>query len=333
MGIYQKIINRKNLKKKSMKTKIIITIALGLFSLGAMAQQDAGFSMYFFNPVYVNPAYAGSREAFSGSLVHRSQWVGMTGAPTTQSFSAHSAIPNTKVGLGIQVYNDHAGPMKNTGINLTYAYHQPINSTTKLAFGVSGMMNNIRIAWDDINIDDNTDPAFVGNQGSSWVPDVSAGLYLYKSRFYAGVSGNHLLESKFNLATNPNADQAKFYRQYYLTSGVVIPITKSVDIRPSVLFKYVNTAPLVSEIDASFIFFQKLFIGAGYRTAKRIEIEGSDNMLIGIAQLKLSNVFTLGYSYDYYLNRTGNYNSGTHEFMLGWDISATKTKMTNPRFF
>ena len=117
--------------------KHFITILLSLLSLVTFAQQDAGFSMYFFNPVYVNPGYAGSRELFSGSLVHRSQWAGMRGAPVTQSLSMHSALPNTHVGLGFQFYNDKAGPMSNTGINLTYAYHLPVGDESILAFGLS----------------------------------------------------------------------------------------------------------------------------------------------------------------------------------------------------
>src|ERR1035437_8111023 len=101
----------KHLKKA---TTTIVTL---LLSLGVFAQQDAGFSMYFFNPLYFNPGYAGSREAFSGTLVDRNQWIGVSGAPTTQSLTMHSALPNVRLGLGLQIYNDQAGPMKNTGIN------------------------------------------------------------------------------------------------------------------------------------------------------------------------------------------------------------------------
>lgn len=306
---------------------------MGLFSLGAIAQQDAGFSMYFFNPVYINPAYAGSRELISGSLVHRSQWASKPDAPTTQAFSLHSAIPNSKVGLGLQIYNDNIGPMRNTGINLTYAYHLKLSETAKLSLGVTGMINNIKVNWDEINVDDNNDLSFTQNSTSSWVPDANAGIYFYKERFYAGLSANHIMQSKFDLTKAPGADFAKFYRQYYFTSGIVLPLTERIDLRPSILMKYVKSAPLVGEINASFIFNRKLFIGAGFRTSKRVNIDGMDNMLIGVIQLQFTNSLAVGYAYDYYMNRTGSYNSGTHEIMLGWDINCTKTKMSNPRFF
>jgi len=309
------------------------TVVIVLCSLLADAQQDAGFSMYFFNPLYINPAYAGSRETLSGTLVTRNQWIGMQGAPSTQSLTIHSALPGVRVGLGLQIYNDQAGPMHNTGISLTYAYHLPVNDKTTLSFGITGMLNNISIGWSSINIEKPADPAFTGNAATSWVGDAGAGMYLYKSRFYLGLSVNHLLQSRFGLTHAPGADLAKFYRQYYLTSGFVVPVSETIDFRPSLLAKYVNAAPAVGEVDGTFIFYQRLFLGAGYRAGKRINMPGADNMLIGIVEFEITRNLRIGYSYDYYLNQTGSYNSGTHEFMLGWDISSNRTKLSSPRFF
>jgi type IX secretion system PorP/SprF family membrane protein len=301
--------------------------------LVTLAQQDAGFSMYFFNPVYINPGYAGSRETFSGSVVHRSQWTGMPGAPVTQSLSIHSAIPNSNVGLGFQFYNDITGPMKNTGIKLTYAYHIPIGEDAKLAFGLSGMTNFIRIGLDKINVEDENDPVFYGDTYSKWVFDASTGVYFYKPLFYAGFSVNHLLQSKFGIenATDPNL--ARFYRQFYLTSGIVFHLNEKLDFRPSLLMKYVKSAPLVTEITGSFLIFQKVFVGVGFRTNKRVDIAGTDNMVIAILELNITHFLRLGYSYDYYLNRNGKYNNGTHEIMLGWDIGKNQTKKVYPRYF
>ena len=313
--------------------KIFPAVVIMLVSIGAFAQQDAGFSMYFFNPLYFNPGYAGSREVFSGTFVNRNQWIGVSGAPTTQSLTMHSALPGVRVGLGLQIYNDQSGPMRNTGINLTYAYHLPVNEKTKISFGLTGMLNNISIGWSSINIDNHNDPSFADNAAVNWVGDASAGVYLYQPRFYAGFSVNHLLQSRFGITQYTGAAQAKFYRQYYFTSGMVFPINEKIDFKPSVLVKYVNAAPAVGEIEGTFIFLQRLFVGAGYRADKRVNLQGTDNMLIGIMEFDITNYFRIGYSYDYYLNQTGSYNSGTHEFMLGWDISGAKTKLSSPRFF
>ena len=195
------------------------------------------------------------------------------------------------------------------------------------------MLNNISVGWSSINIEKPSDPAFTGNAAVSWVGDAGTGIYLYNTRFYLGLSVNHLLQSRFGLTHAPGADLAKFYRQYYLTTGFVVPVNETIDFRPSLLAKYVNAAPAVGEFDGTFIFYQRLFLGAGYRVGKRINMPGTDNMLIGIAEFEITRSVRIGYSYDHYLNQTGEYNSGTHEFMLGWDISRNRTKLSSPRFF
>lgn len=314
--------------------RIIISIIGGLLSVALYAQQDPNFSMYFFNPTAFNPGYTGSRELLSGTLVHRSQWVKMPGAPVTQSLSIHSRLPDTRIGVGLQAFNDQAGPWRNTGFGLTFAYHLPLSEKAQLAFGLTGTLSNLNIDFDRISFEDQADPSFVNNASSNWVPDAAAGLYLYMPRFYAGLSSTHLIENYYHFTEADGADFAKFYRQYYLTSGVVLPISDRVDFRPSILLKYVQAAPLAGEVDASFIFFQRLFLGVGYRTSKRVDVAGTDNVAIGIVQFQITNYLSAGYAYDYYLNRNGTYNSGTHEFMIGWDITGRgKPKISSPRFF
>jgi len=78
------------------------------------AQQEAQFSHYSFNTQSINPAYAGSRDALTVTALHRSQWVGFEGAPTTQTLTAHTPILNDKLGIGLSVLNDKIGPTNNT---------------------------------------------------------------------------------------------------------------------------------------------------------------------------------------------------------------------------
>jgi type IX secretion system PorP/SprF family membrane protein len=316
-----------------MKKHIYISIVGTLLSLASFAQQDPSFSQYFFNPMYVNPGYAGSRDVLSGTLVHRSQWIGMDGAPESQSLNLHSALPYTKIGLGLQVNNDKLGPMKNTTIGAIFAYHLHVGPEARLSFGLLGSVSNLRIDYGKINTDDNTDQVFMNNTASSWVPDAGAGLYFYKNRFYAGLSARNLIQSRFKLQDATIANSAKFFRHYYLTAGVVKDLSDNFAIRPSILVKYVQAAPVVFDLNASIIFKQQLFLGAGFRTGKRVDIKGLDNMLIASVEYDFKNRLRFGYSYDFYLSRTGNYNSGTHELMIGWDLNFAKAKMTSPRFF
>lgn len=316
-----------------MKKNIYISISGILLSLLSYAQQDPSYSQYFFNPMYVNPGYAGSRDVLSGTLVHRSQWVSMDGAPVSQSLNIHSALPYTNIGLGLQVDNDKAGPMRNTSIAAIFAYHLHLGPEARLAFGIAGQVSDIRVDFSKINVEDVSDQSFMNNSASSWVPDASAGLYFYKRKFFAGVSARNLIQSRFKLQDVQGANLAQFSRHYYATVGVVKSISDNFAIRPSMLVKYVKGAPALFDLNAALIYKEQLFIGAGWRTGKRIDIKGMDNMLIANIEYDFKNRLRFGYSYDFYLSRTGNYNSGTHEIMIGWDLNFTKTKMTSPRFF
>ncbi len=315
-----------------MKNKIITTAIGMLIALGTFAQQDASFSQYFFNPLYINPAYAGSRGIFSGTMVYRTQWVGMEGAPVTESVGMHGMIPGSNVGLGLQFYNDNVGPLTTTGVSGIFAYHLHLGENTRLAFGIEGVMNNVSVAYNKIAIENTTDPSFTGSSSSAWVPDANAGVYLYKEKFFAGLSVRHLLQPNFGLQNN-NAGNAEFFRTYYATTGLVVPLSENVGIRPSILAKYVQGAPVVIDLDASLIFYDKLYVGAGIRTDKRIDINGMDNILVLSIEYDIVNRIRFGYSYDFYLSQTGNYTNGTHEIMLGWDLYSNKTKMSSPKYF
>jgi len=317
-----------------MKTKFIITIGGILLTLGAFAQQDASFSQYFFNPLYINPAYAGTRGIFSGTAVYRTQWVGVNGAPTTEYVGMHGMVPNSNVGLGLQFYKDEVGPLHTSTISAIFAYHLHLSETMRLAFGLEGCMDNVSVSYNEINLENASDPTFTGSF-SAWVPDANAGLYLYKDRFFAGFSVRHLLQPNFGLQENVGEANGNdyFFRTYYLTAGFVTNFTDNIGIRPSVLLKYVNAAPVDIDVNASLIFWDKFYIGPGLRTDKRIDVNGLDDILVLSVEYDVASCLRFGYSYDIYLNHDGPYMTGTHEIMLGWDISYTKTKMVSPKYF
>src|SRR5689334_22219284 len=130
------------MKNRNMKSKLISGCFAVCWAVAASAQQDAGFSQYFFNQLYINPAYAGSRDALSGTLVYRSQWVNLPGAPTTQTLTLHAPVPHTRAGVGLQVYHDSYGPLSNTGIQASYSYYIPLGEY-RLAFGIAGSLHNM----------------------------------------------------------------------------------------------------------------------------------------------------------------------------------------------
>ena len=117
---------------------VIATILLSSICLDKVeAQQDAQYTQYVYNTISVNPAYAGSRGVFSITGLHRSQWVGLDGAPRTQTLSLNTPIgENNKVGLGISIVNDEIGPTDETYFDIDFSYTIPVSDAGKLSFGL-----------------------------------------------------------------------------------------------------------------------------------------------------------------------------------------------------
>ncbi|MBL0343396.1 MAG: PorP/SprF family type IX secretion system membrane protein [Bacteroidetes bacterium] len=91
---------------KLLKCVILSAITLVFAQQGAKAQFEPQFTQYMFNEMFINPAYAGSREQISATMVYRNQWVGLEGAPKTQTASIHGPLMNKKLGLGLTIMNE-----------------------------------------------------------------------------------------------------------------------------------------------------------------------------------------------------------------------------------
>ena len=317
-----------------MKYKLITAITGILLSFQLSAQQEANYSQYFFDPLTVNPAYAGSRGVFSGTLTYRNQWLGgIPGSPVTQALDAHMPIGD-KIGVGLQLYNDQAGPLHIASATAIFTYSIHITQDTKLAFGLGAAFNSVGVNFSQITVDMPNDPAFPTNNMTAMVPDANFGMYLYKQNFYAGFSATHLIQSEWKLQSAPiTTPTAMFYRQYYITGGYVGKLSDNLSLRPSLLVQFVQGAPALEELDATIIYKERFFIGLGIRNGFRRGISGSDDVLVPSIEYDLGNKFRIGYSYDIFLSSAGSYSTGTHEIMLGWDLNTTKTRMVNPRFF
>src|SRR5688572_13511687 len=157
------------------------------------AQQDPMYSQYMFNMLSVNPAYAGSRDMLSATLLYRKQWVGIDGAPTTITFTADTPIKDQRMALGANIVSDKIGISKTMMINLTYAYRIRLANGGILSFGLQGGINQYRADYSSVStyypgLDPPpvVDPAFSTATGSIF-PNFGFGSYYYTGRFYAGV--------------------------------------------------------------------------------------------------------------------------------------------------
>ena len=306
-----------------MKKIITLTLILIALSSSIKAQQDAMFTHYMYNTLWLNPAYAGTRDALTLTGIHRSQWVGFDGAPIDQTLTMHSPILNGKMGVGLSVLNDKIGPTKSTIIALDVDYQIKLDAKSKLSFGLKGLANFYNNNINALKLDNQNDAAFSENT-QRILPNTGAGVYYFRERFYAGISVPKLMENKFN-TSSLNAT-SKEQRHYFLIVGTVFNLSKDVKLKPTCFIKATQAAPLQGDVTANFILKDKYILGAMYRTGDAV------GALLGY---NITEQFTVGYSFDWSMaNTTGKYNNGSHEIMLRYDlISKTKAKIKSPRFF
>ncbi len=310
---------------KVMNLNKINTLALSflmLLSFSAISQQDEQSSLYMFNPLQFNPAYAGSRGDLSVTGVVRSQWVGIKGAPKSQFISLNSPLKIKNMALGMHVCNDAIGSKNRTSFYGDYSYTLNFKHFRKLNLGVSGGAEQLTIDNTKLLVNDPTDVQFLGTY-SQLKGNAGVGLYYYTDKFFAGLSVPRLFET--SLKNNSIVLSNNFTkRHYFLTAGYVFPLNSVVDLKTSVLLKIVPNAPLTADINANFFFYKKLWIGALYRL--------NESAGINIAfQLKEKLMF--GYSFDFVTNGLSRINnSGSHEIMLNYSLNRKKA-FGSPRYF
>lgn len=309
-----------------MKTKLLIALAcLGGFA--AQAQQEALYTHYMYNTLAVNPGYAGSRDALTLTALGRFQWVGFTGAPMTQTFTAHTPVGNKKLGLGMSLLNDHIGPINNTALSVDVAYRMKVGQKANLCFGVKSGIENFNAGLNKLVIQNDADVSFQSGVRNRVMPNVGAGVYFHTERFYTGVSVPKIVENGLyatQYSSTVNIGQEK--RHYYFIMGGIVPLTPQIKFKPTVLAKMTESAPAQADVTANFVINDIVTVGAMYRTGDAFG---------GLFGVNLTEQFALGYSFDWSMvNTTGRYNSGSHELMLRYDfIYEKERRIKSPRYF
>ena len=323
-------------KSLSEMRKNILFFLLAFTASGiCFAQQDALFTQYMFNKLALNPGYVGSREALSGDILYRSQWVGIDGAPKTFSASIHSPLPNEHVAVGLTAYNDKLGPVSTTGVLATGAY-RVIFPDSKLSFGLQAGFYNSNIDRSMLNPSDQSDPALdLSSANNKMVPDVNVGVYYYSEKYFVGFSSKHLLQNQTivvrNAAENKN-EFSKLFAHFYIMGGAVFPVADGVLFRPSTFVKFVKNSPPQMDLNVSFLLKEKLWLGTSYRAAFGKD-KFQQNALCFLVDFNVLNNLRIGYSYDISLNELKTTNKGSHEIRLGFDINVIGTEINRLRCF
>ena len=285
------------------------------------AQQDAQYSQYMYNTISVNPAYAGSRDVLSILALHRSQWVGFEGAPSTNTFSINTPIPETNLGLGISAISDRIGPTEQNTVSGDISYTIRLTEKTNLSFGVKGTASFFSFDQFKVTPFQANDPKWK-SVSSNLSPNFGIGTYLHSDKYYLGLSIPNLMESNLY---NDNEIAIKSQRMnYYVIGGYVFDLSNWVKFKPAIVSKIVSGAPVQFDLSANTLFMNKFVLGAAYRI---------DSAFTGLAGFQVSDALFLGYSYDFDTTTISKYNSGSHEIFIRYEFIYKKDKLVSPRFF
>jgi type IX secretion system PorP/SprF family membrane protein len=304
--------------------KIVLLIVLAAATGLVQAQQELMISQYMFNGLVLNPAYAGTHPYWSGSVLHRSQWVQFDNAPTTQTFCIDGPIANNKLGIGLTATNDQLGVTRQQEFALNAAYKVAL-SRGYLSAGLRLAGANYSANLTDVVIWDTDDAVYANNISNELAFKGGFGLYYFERTWFAGLSIPTLFSSDNNILPENSAINRFFENHYYLNAGMVYEVNPVLAIKPSFLVKYENAAPLQVDLNCNVLFFEKFWLGAGWR---------SGDAMVAMAEWNITPQFRLGYAYDYTLTAINDYSNGSHEIMLGYDFGRdAKLKARSPRYF
>ena len=268
------------------------------FAKPTIAQYQSYYSQYIFSGLIINPAYAGSQDALNVSAVYRNQWAGLEGAPKNFSIAGHTPLKNKKTNIGVVLSNETFGITSKISAGIAYAYRIKLKEND-LSFGLQAGSDFLRNDWTLIKTTDANDPNFIPQIENKSALTFGAGVYYTAKNLYAGLSFPSLYKTNSKGAFSPAA--ANLY------SGFLLRVSDGLVVKPSVLIKYINNSALQYDVTGTF-YFSKIFgLGAGYR---------SSDAAYGFLDLKITDQFNLGYSYDFTTSNLKNYSSGSHEILL-----------------
>ena len=301
--------------------KIVYSLML-LLGLIASAQQEPQYTQYMYNPSVINPAYAGSLGYGSLFSLYRTQWIGLEGAPKTLNLSYHQPLENTNLGVGGNIVHDEIGPSTTTNFSVDVSYTINFENESRLAFGIKAGGELLNIDYTKLNHYNPSDVSFRNNINSQFSPNIGAGLFYYNANSYLGLSVPMLLQTKrYDEFAYSDANRRQ---HFYLMGGKVFDLSYNVKFKPAFVAKMVAGAPLQVDLTGNFLINEKFTVGVAYRWSAAL------SALVGF---KVNDRIAIGYGYDRETTRLSNFNSGSHEIFLQFDLFKINQHVETPRFF
>jgi type IX secretion system PorP/SprF family membrane protein len=291
-----------------------------LHSLG-MAQYFPIYSQYMMNGLAINPAYAGSRDVLSATLLGRQQWYGFDGAPRNIAFGAHMPLKNAKSAVGMQVHNETFGIERNTGIFGIYAHRFRVGNG-KIALGMKAGISFINEDISKVSLKTPSgDAAFDDIKEGMVMPNFGFGVYYSDDKFFGGLS----LPTILNHNSGGQSTNRLKSSNILLTGGYLWKVSESLKLKPSTLVKFRSGSPLQFDLNLNWIFFKNdmLWVGNSYR---------HNEAIVTLVEIQVTRQFRLGYSYDYSVGPLKTVSSGSHEIMIRYEWR-DRVNTLNPLYF
>ncbi|MDQ8006025.1 MAG: type IX secretion system membrane protein PorP/SprF [Pedobacter sp.] len=326
-----------------MKLKVLITSILIGLALVGKSQQDAQYSQYMFNGIYINPAYAGYKEQLNLHSFYRNQWTGIKGAPKSASLAIDAIANDGNVGLAFQLASDKLGPQSTIAAYGSYAYRIRMSSSdesARLALGLGvGVVQNT-LNGNMLEAIDPNDPRATMGIERNLLPDARTGVFYSDDRWYAGVSVDNLIahyldKNKGNMVMFPMQKP-----HYYLTAGMLLPINETVQLKPSFLLKDDRGGPTSLDVNAFVLLADRIWLGGSYRTAVSLYDKSylqkdlvKANSIVAMTEFFATPQLRIGYAYDYAMSSLRGTTGGTHEISVGFYIKPKNIRMMSQRYF
>lgn len=301
--------------KKILSVIFVLSVYLGT------AQQDAQYTQYMYNTITINPAYAGSRGVVSIFGLHRTQWIGLDGAPKTNAFSINSPINNSNLGIGISFINDKIGPTVENQISADVSYTIPMANDYKLSFGLKGTANLFNLDISKLNPENQLDPT-LQDLNNNFTPNLGAGIYYHSDKLYFGFSIPNFFETT-RYADNTQS-VSKERMNYYLIGGYVFDLNPNLKFKPAFLTKAVEGAPLQLDLSGNFLINDKFVLGGAWRW---------DAAWSAMAGFQVNQQLYIGYGFDQETTNLARFNSGSHEIFIRYELFKKVERIVSPRFF
>lgn len=323
--------------KKTLVVLLFATLAMGKL----YAQQDPHYSLYMFNGLFLNPAYAGSHEVIDVMAIYRHQWAGIEGAPRTGNGSVHAPLRRNQYALGLTLQGDRLGLTNSFGATGAFAYRIKTGKT-KLALGIQAGVTYYQQRNSDANTELTqlgiNDAVFQVNRNVA-VPNIGFGVYWYGKRGYIGASAPHLLPTTLSkkIGVSDNKSVARQYNHYLFTAGYLIgKETWAVKIRPTMLMKYApGLNKNIPDFDMGLAAFivDRFMIGVNYRMGTQIDAKYGSTAISGLLMAKVTPRLRIGYAYEHTLTQINQgVRFGTHDVMLGYEFNTGNKRLVSPRF-